>query len=191
MLSIERGEARRLVVNNGGVKLKPTKVSLKKISSSNPEEMEIEIDEVLFGLKTQSQVLSRGSQFVGLKARRLPQVSRPVTRNFFAQLLANAQSIAIEKCKVNGGAIVVCVDKGQFHSDDCGICRFVLKHEPRMWWVLDCLISVFMQRKMRIIYRKDGPDTQPDQMGKERRTMLEKYKEFDERIFPQRQQAMR
>ncbi|KAG8378983.1 hypothetical protein BUALT_Bualt07G0041100 [Buddleja alternifolia] len=45
-------------------------------------------------------------RFVGLKARQLPQVSRPVTRNFFAQLLANAQSTAIENCKVNGGAIV-------------------------------------------------------------------------------------
>ncbi|KAG8373375.1 hypothetical protein BUALT_Bualt11G0017700 [Buddleja alternifolia] len=42
----------------------------------------------------------------GSQARRLPQVSRPVTRNFFAQLLANAQSTTIENCKVNGGAIV-------------------------------------------------------------------------------------
>ncbi|KAG8362892.1 hypothetical protein BUALT_BualtUnG0026100 [Buddleja alternifolia] len=43
--------------NNGGTKLKPPKVSLKKSSSSNPEELEIEIAEVLFGLKIQSQVV--------------------------------------------------------------------------------------------------------------------------------------
>ncbi|KAG8379629.1 hypothetical protein BUALT_Bualt07G0108800 [Buddleja alternifolia] len=48
-------------------------------------------------------------------------------------LLANAQSIAIEKCKVNGGAIVVCVDKGQFHSDDCGICRPALTLNLTKW----------------------------------------------------------
>ncbi|KAG8373059.1 hypothetical protein BUALT_Bualt12G0131400 [Buddleja alternifolia] len=44
--------------NNGGTKVKPPKVSLKKSSSSNAaEELEIEIAEVLFGLKTQSQVV--------------------------------------------------------------------------------------------------------------------------------------
>ncbi|KAG8381003.1 hypothetical protein BUALT_Bualt06G0075600 [Buddleja alternifolia] len=41
--------------NNGGTKVRPPKVSLEKSSSSNPEELEIEIAEVLFGLKTQSQ----------------------------------------------------------------------------------------------------------------------------------------
>ncbi|KAL7081074.1 hypothetical protein ACP275_14G017000 [Erythranthe tilingii] len=41
--------------NNGGQKLKPPKSSSKQQSSSNPEELEIEIAEVLYGLMTQSQ----------------------------------------------------------------------------------------------------------------------------------------
>lgn len=43
-------------MNNSGPKLKPPKVAAAmKPSSSNPEELEIEIAEVLYGLKTQSQ----------------------------------------------------------------------------------------------------------------------------------------
>ncbi|CAA2967309.1 Hypothetical predicted protein [Olea europaea subsp. europaea] len=44
---------KKLLGNNNGQKLKPPKVSLK--SSSNPEDLEIEIAEVLYGLKTHSQ----------------------------------------------------------------------------------------------------------------------------------------
>ncbi|KZV53172.1 protein TIME FOR COFFEE [Dorcoceras hygrometricum] len=52
--SSSNASVRKKLKLNSGPKLKPPKVS-SKTTSSNPEELEIEIAEVLYGLKTQSQ----------------------------------------------------------------------------------------------------------------------------------------
>ncbi|KAK6130342.1 hypothetical protein DH2020_035899 [Rehmannia glutinosa] len=60
-VSIRKKLVSKHSVNNTGPKLKPPKASSKP-SSSNPEELEIEIAEVLYGLMTQSQGPSSSSK---------------------------------------------------------------------------------------------------------------------------------